>query len=77
MRWYVLNVTITSSGAEQRTFTPYDDEVVATRKFYEPFNSIGAGPQKITVILFDSNLNIVKREQWIQEAIAEESEVES
>lgn len=77
MRWYVLNVTITSSGAEQRTFTPYEDEVVATRKFYEPFGNVGAGPQKITVILFDYDLNIVKREQWIQETIAEESEVES
>lgn len=72
MRWYVLSVTITSSGGEQRNFTPYDDEDTAKRKFYEPFGNIGGGPTKIMAILFDENLNTIKKDKW-----EKESEVES
>jgi len=68
MRWYVLNLTITSQGAEQRSLTPYDNKDTAIRKFYECFNAVGGGPKKITALLLDDNLNYVKREQWVQES---------
>lgn len=66
-RWYVLSVTITSSGAEDRKFTSYDDGDTALRKFYEAFNTIGAGPKKIMAILFDENLVQIKVDRWIKE----------
>lgn len=67
MRWYVLNLTITSSGAEQRAFTPYDNHDTAIRKFYECFNTVGGGPKKIIAILFDENLVQIKRDYWMKE----------
>lgn len=72
MYWYVLSITVTSQGTEDRKFTPYTDKDIALRKFYEVFGSIGGGSKKITVLLLDSDLNRIKREQWI----LEESEVE-
>lgn len=72
MYWYVLSITVTSQGTEDRKFTPYTDKDVALRKFYEVFGGIGGGSKKITVLLLDSDLNRIKREQWI----LEESEVE-
>lgn len=72
MRYYVLNVTINSQGTENRNFTPYDVKETALRKFFEPLCNIGAGPKKITVILYDEDLNIVKKESWEAESEVEE-----
>lgn len=72
MYWYVLSITVTSQGTEDRKFTPYSNKDTALRKFYEVFSGIGGGSKKITVLLLDNDLNRIKREQWI----LEESEVE-
>ena len=58
-RYYVLKIQINSSGAEERSFTPYDDLTTAERKYHEAFNTIGAGPQHIAVEVLDRYLNIV------------------
>lgn len=63
-RLYVLEITTTSQGTEERHFTPYDNTETAYRKFYEPLTKIGAGPKKIVVGLYDSDLNQIKRESW-------------
>lgn len=64
-RYYVVSVTTTSGGTEQRSaVTPYTDLEIAQRKFFEPLGSIGAGPIKICVILFDKYLNVIKHEAW-------------
>lgn len=73
-RQYVLAITTTSSGAEVRTLTPYNNDEVALRKFYEPFGDIGAGPLKICVLLLDQYLNVIKREVWIKYIEPEEPE---
>lgn len=62
MRFYLLSVTINSDGKEVRNFTPYEVKDTAIRKFYETFAGVGGGPKKITAILFDENLNLIKRE---------------
>lgn len=72
MYWYVLSITVTSQGTEDRKFVPYTNKDTALRKFYEVFGGIGSGSKKITVLLLDSDLNRIKREQWT----FEESEVE-
>lgn len=72
MYWYVLSITVTSQGTEDRKFTPYTNKDTALRKFYEVFSGIGSGSKKITVLLLDSDLNRIKREHWT----FEESEVE-
>ena len=65
-RYYVLNITITSSGAEQRNLTPYDDIDTAKRKYHEAFNTIGGGPQLISVEVLDRYLNVLPgyRDTW-------------
>ena len=63
-RFYVVSITLTSSGTEDRKLTPYDDLTTATRKFHEAFNSIGAGPKRVCVTLLDTYLNEIKRESW-------------
>lgn len=65
-RFYVVEVTTNSTGAETRKLTPYDNNETALRKFYEPLGSIGAGPIKICVGLYDENLTEIKREVWVQ-----------
>lgn len=63
-RFYVVAITITSSGTEDRKLTPYDDLTTATRKFHEAFGAIGAGPKRVCVTLLDTYLNELKRESW-------------
>lgn len=63
-RYYVVAVTTTSSGTEQRKLDPYTDLETAQRKFFEPLSSIGAGPLKICVLLLDKYLNVIKHETW-------------
>lgn len=63
-RYYLVDVTITSSGAEQRNLTPYDSLETALRKFHQVFGSIGAGPLKISANLLDNNLFPIKNEVW-------------
>lgn len=63
-RFYVVSITLTSSGAEDRKLTPYDDLTTATRKFHEAFGTIGAGPKRVCVTLLDTYLNELKRESW-------------
>lgn len=63
-RYYVVAVTTTSNGSEQRGITPYTDLETAQRKFFEPLGSIGAGPLKICVLLLDKYLNVIKHETW-------------
>lgn len=53
MRWYVLKITITSQGSEDRSLTPYDDFDTAQRKWHECFNVIGGGPQRISAVILD------------------------
>ena len=65
-RYYLVRVTITSVGTEDRNLTPYDNIDTALRKFHEAFNVIGGGPKKIVATLLDSNLNEVKRDLWEQ-----------
>ena len=65
-KFYVVEVTTNSTGTETRKLTPYDNNETALRKFYEPLNSIGAGPIKICVGLYDENLTEIKREVWMQ-----------
>ena len=65
-RYYLLTITITSAGTENRNLTPYDNIDTALRKFHEAFNVIGGGPKKIVATLLDSNLNEVKHDLWVQ-----------
>ena len=73
MRVYILSVTITSNGSEDRHFTPYDDPATAERKFHEPFNVAGGGPKKITVVMLDENLREVPGyyHQWVEPTVEE------
>lgn len=64
-RYYLVKVIITSTDAENRELTAYDDIDVATRKFHEGFNTIGGGPKKISMLLLDLNLNTLKKEVWM------------
>lgn len=64
MRYYVVNVTIASSGTENRIINPYDNEETALRKFYEPLGSIGAGPKKICVLLLDEYFEVLEKKVW-------------
>lgn len=63
-RYYVVYVTTTSSGTEERKLEPYTDLETAQRKFFAPLGSIGAGPLKICVLLLDKYLNVIKHETW-------------
>jgi hypothetical protein len=74
-KYYLVDVTITSSGAEQRNLTPYDSLETALRKFHQVFGSIGAGPLKISATLLDNNLYSIKAEVWEKE-VEPETEVE-
>ena len=65
-RYYLLTITIASTGTENRNLTPYDNIDTALRKFHEAFNVIGGGPKKIVATLLDSNLNEVKHDLWEQ-----------
>ena len=65
-RFYVVKIIITSSGAENRDLSAYDDIDVATRKYHEGFNTIGGGPKKIGMTLLDENLNAIKKEVWLE-----------
>ena len=66
-RYYLVDVTITSSGAEQRNLTPYDSLETALRKFHQVFVNIGAGPFKISATILDNNLYPIKSEVWKKE----------
>lgn len=65
-RYYLLTITIASTGTENRNLTPYDNIDTALRKFHEAFNGIGGGPKKIVSALLDSNLNVIKHDLWEQ-----------
>lgn len=67
MRFYVLSVTISSGGSENRALTPYENEDTALRKFFEVFQGIGGGPKKIQALLLDENLYTIKAERWEKE----------
>lgn len=71
-RYYVLEITTTSNGAETRNITPYTDFETALRKFFAPLGSIGAGPKKICVNLLDSDTNVLKKEIWTNNAPEDE-----
>ena len=58
-RYYVLSITVTSTGGEQRNLTPYNDLDTAKRKYYEAFAGIGAGPKFISAEVLDAYLNVV------------------
>jgi hypothetical protein len=73
-KYYLVDVTITSSGAEQRNLTPYDSLETALRKFHQVFGSIGAGPLKISATLLDNNLYSIKAEVWEKEVESEPEE---
>lgn len=73
-RYYLVDVTITSSGAEQRNLTPYDSLETALRKFHQVFINIGAGPLKISATLLDNNLYSIKSEVWEKEVESEPEE---
>ena len=73
MRYYLVSITTTSSGTEDRKLTPYDDYDTAIRKFHEAFNNVGAGPKKVLVLLIDENGFNIKQEMWT--AKVEEPEV--
>ena len=66
-KYYVVEVTIGSTGTETRNFTPYTNKETALRKFYAPLGSIGAGPSRISVLLLNAYLDVVKKETWEQE----------
>lgn len=63
-KYYVVYVTTNSNGTETRNLTPYTDEEVALRKFYEPLESIGAGPTKICVLLLDGYFEVIEKKVW-------------
>ena len=75
-RYYLVKVLITSSGAENRELTAYDDIDTATRKFHEGFNTIGGGPKQIAMLLLDAYLNTIKKEVWMEPAPEPEPEPE-
>lgn len=65
-RYYVFSITITSSGAEDRKLTPYDNKDTAIRKYHEAFNAVGAGPSFVSCSILDRYMNILPgfREYW-------------
>ncbi len=65
-RFYVLKVTKTSQDTETRDFTPYDDPIIAKRKYHETLTSIGTGLKGIAVLLLDPWLNVVAKEIWTE-----------
>ena len=67
MRYYLFNVTITSTGTEDRKLVPYDNLETAQRKYHEALTGIGAGSRRIAVSLLDYNLNVIKKEVWQQQ----------
>ena len=72
-RYYVLKILVTSSGGEERTFTPYDDLDTAKRKYHEAFNTIGGGPKFISAEVLDMYLNVVPNyKDWWQLETPEE-----
>ena len=73
-RYYVLSITVTSSGAEDRKLTPYGDKNTAIRKYHEAFNGIGGGPTFISAEVLDKYLNVVGnyRDYWELEETPEE-----
>ncbi len=75
-KYYVVKVIITSSGAEDRNLSAYDDIDTATRKFHEAFNVIGGGPKRIAVTLLDTYLNEIKKEVWLEPVPEPEEEPE-
>lgn len=64
MKYYLLTITITSQDTEDRKLTPYEDHNTALRKFHEAFNTIGAGPKKISAMLLTEDLGIERVEVW-------------
>ena len=64
-RHYVLLTTITSQDTETREFTPYNDHVIALRKYHEALTGIGTGCKRLCVSLLDQYLNIIKKEVWV------------
>ena len=67
-RYYVIKIVVTSSGAEERSLTPYDDLTVAPRKYHEAFSTIGGGPKLISAEVLDRFLNVIPgyRSTWQQ-----------
>lgn len=63
-KYYVVEVTTTSNGSENRSISPYDNEETALRKFYAPLGNIGAGPIKICVLLLDEYFEVLEKKVW-------------
>lgn len=73
-RYYVIKILVTSTGAEERSITPYDDLDTAKRKYHEAFNTIGGGPKLISCEVIDRYLNVIPgfRDTWqLEETPAE------
>ena len=66
-RVYLLVIKTLSSGAEERSLTPYDDQDTALRKFHEAFNVIGGGPTYIGACILDRGFHELKVEVWREE----------
>lgn len=73
-RYYLVDVTINSTGTETRNLTSYDSLETALRKFHQVFGAIGAGPLKISATLLDFNLYSIKSEVWEKEVEPEPEE---
>ena len=73
-RYYVFSITLTSSGAEDRKLTPYDDLDTAQRKYHEAFNGIGGGPQFISCAILDRYMNFIPgyRSYWQKQEVPPE-----
>jgi hypothetical protein len=67
MKYYVTSVITNSTGTDTRNFNVYENYETALRKFYEAFNTIGAGSKKIVASLSDEYLNVTKHDIWVQE----------
>ena len=66
MKYYVTSIITNSQGTDTRNFNVYENYETALRKFYEAFNTIGAGSKRIVCTLSDEYLNTVKHDLWQQ-----------
>jgi len=66
MKYYVTSIITNSQGTDTRNFNVYENYETALRKFYEAFNTIGAGSKRIVATLSDEYLNVTKHDMWQQ-----------
>lgn len=72
MKYYVTSIITNSTGTDTRNFNVYENYETALRKFYEAFNTIGAGSKRIAATLSNEYLVEVKRDFWEQAETTEE-----